>query len=123
MDLLVGTAATSSSTSTQPVADIEIIERSLQTTSDMIDRVISYVQSVLSGEKQGDAAIGRYLMDTLGAATDDLEKSGFNSSLQVRSYPLECRDSHIMPLLRIPSRSHTLPTSYVLKPKFLHGWP
>ncbi|KAJ3532138.1 hypothetical protein NMY22_g7863 [Coprinellus aureogranulatus] len=82
MDLLSGTAASSTQTSPQPVADVEIIERSLHSVDDMLDRVLSYVQAVLSGEKEGDAAIGRYLMNTLGAATDDLEKNGFNSSLQ-----------------------------------------
>lgn len=51
----------------------------------MLDRVLSYVRSVLSGEVKGDPAVGRYLMDTLGASTDDLEKGGFNASLQVRS--------------------------------------
>ncbi|RXW24669.1 hypothetical protein EST38_g1189 [Candolleomyces aberdarensis] len=82
LDLLAGTAASSTSTTPQPVADVEILERSLLSVSSMLDRVLSYVQSVLSGEKEGDKAIGRYLMDTLGAATEDLEKSGFNSSLQ-----------------------------------------
>jgi len=48
----------------------------------MLDRVLAYVRSVLSGEKKGDPAVGRYLMDTLGASTGDLEKGGFNSSLQ-----------------------------------------
>jgi Maintenance of mitochondrial structure and function len=80
---LTGTASSQSSTSTQPIADLEIVESSIQSTMAMLDRVLSYVQAVLSGEKQGDAAIGRYLMDTLGASTDDLEKGGFNSSLQV----------------------------------------
>ena len=50
---------------------------------EMLDRVLVYVQSVLSGETDGHAAIGRYLMDTLGTSTDDLEKGGFNASLQV----------------------------------------
>lgn len=49
----------------------------------MIDRVLSYVQSVLRGEVKGDPAVGRYLMDTLGGSTDDLEKGGFHASLQV----------------------------------------
>lgn len=49
----------------------------------MIDRVLSYVQSVLAGEVKGDSAIGRYLMDTLGGSIDELEKGGFHSSLQV----------------------------------------
>ena len=51
----------------------------------MLDRVLAYVRDVLSGEKKGDPAVGRYLMDTLGAGigTGDLEKGGFNASLQV----------------------------------------
>ena len=51
----------------------------------MLDRVLTYVQSVLSGEVKGDAAVGRYLMDALGPSTEDLEKGGFNSHLQVGS--------------------------------------
>jgi translation initiation factor 3 subunit F len=50
----------------------------------MLDRVLAYVRSVLAGETKGDPAVGRYLMDTLGTSTDDLEKGGFNASLQVR---------------------------------------
>ena len=49
----------------------------------MLDRVLSYVRSVLAGEVQGDPAVGRYLLDTFAASTDDLEKGGFNASLQV----------------------------------------
>lgn len=55
----------------------------------MLDRVLSYVQSVLSGEVKGDPALGRYLMDTLGSSTEDLEKGGFNASLQVRPFALQ----------------------------------
>ena len=50
----------------------------------MLDRVLSYVRSVLAGEVKGDAAVGRYLMDTFGASTEELEKGAFNTSLQVR---------------------------------------
>ncbi|KAF9481864.1 Mov34-domain-containing protein [Pholiota conissans] len=82
LDLLVNTASEPTSTSSQPVADLEIIERAILSVSDMLDRVLTYVRAVLSGEKKGDPAIGRYLMDTLGASTDDLEKGGFNTSLQ-----------------------------------------
>lgn len=49
----------------------------------MLDRVLVYVRDVLSGQKKGDPAVGRYLMDTFGASTEGLEQSGFNSSLQV----------------------------------------
>ncbi|KAF5322376.1 hypothetical protein D9619_000597 [Psilocybe cf. subviscida] len=82
LDLLAKTASLPSSTSLQPVADLEIIEQSILSVSDMLDRVLTYVRAVLSGEKKGDPAVGRYLMDTLGASTDDLEKGGFNASLQ-----------------------------------------
>lgn len=83
VDLLANTVASSTSTTSQPVADLEILEQSLQNVTAMLDRVLKYVQAVLSGEKKGDPAVGRYLMDTLGASTDDLEKGGFNASLQV----------------------------------------
>jgi len=73
---------TQSSSSTFPTTDLEILERSIHSVSSMLDRVLSYVRSVLSGEKKGDPAVGRYLMDTLGASTGDLEKGGFNASLQ-----------------------------------------
>lgn len=66
------------------MADLEILEQSIQNVSGMLDRVLAYVRSVLAGETKGDPALGRYLMDTLGASTDDLEKGGFNASLQVR---------------------------------------
>jgi hypothetical protein len=49
----------------------------------MLDRVLAYVRSVLSGEVQGDPAIGRYLMDNLGVSTEGLDKNGFNANMQV----------------------------------------
>jgi hypothetical protein len=82
--MLIKTLSSPGSTSTQPVTDLEILEQSIQTAVAMLDRVLEYVRAVLAGEKKGDAAVGRYLMDTLGASTHDLEKGGFNSSLQAR---------------------------------------
>lgn len=82
LDLLTSAADSSTSTASQPIADVEILERSILAVSEMLDRVLSYVREVLAGRKKGDPAIGRYLMDTLGASTDDLEKGGFNASLQ-----------------------------------------
>ena len=63
-----------------------MLERSLVSVTEMLDRVLTYVRAVLSGERKGDPAVGRYLMDALGASTDDLEKGGFNTSLQVRYF-------------------------------------
>ena len=86
VNLLIQAANSSSSTTPQPVTDLEILEASLSSVSDMLGRVLTYVRSVIAGETKGDAAVGRYLMDALGASTEDLEKGGFNSSLQVRKY-------------------------------------
>ncbi|KAG7447573.1 eukaryotic translation initiation factor 3 [Guyanagaster necrorhizus] len=82
LNLLTSTAASPNSTSNQPLSDLEILEQSIQNVSDMLDRVLAYVRSVLAGETEGHPALGRYLMDTLGASTDNLEKGGFNASLQ-----------------------------------------
>ncbi|TCD69220.1 hypothetical protein EIP91_008323 [Steccherinum ochraceum] len=80
LDLLASASSTLSSA--HPSTDLDVLERALRSVSDMLDRVLSYVRSVLAGETKGDAAIGRYLMDTLGSSGEDLEKGGFNSSLQ-----------------------------------------
>jgi len=82
LDLLINTAKSSSSTSPQPISDLELIERAIIDVSEMLDRVLAYVRDVLSGQKNGDPAVGRYLMDTLGPSTEGLEKGSFNSSLQ-----------------------------------------
>jgi len=82
IDLLLTTSSSANSTTNQPVADLEILEQSIQNVLEMLERVLVYVRSVVSGEKKGDAALGRYLMDTLGASTDDIEKGGFNACLQ-----------------------------------------
>ena len=97
MDLLINTAK-SSATSSQPISDLELIERAILDVADMLDRVLAYVRDVLSGQKKGDPAVGRYLMNALGASTDGLEKGAFNSSLQVwalyfKPYPVTlCTD-------------------------------
>lgn len=84
MDLL----ALASSTATgpgvaQPISDLEALEQSIKSVTEMLDRVLAYVRSVLADEVEGDPAVGRYLLDTFAASTDDLEKGGFNASLQV----------------------------------------
>ncbi|KIP12789.1 hypothetical protein PHLGIDRAFT_17520 [Phlebiopsis gigantea 11061_1 CR5-6] len=80
LDLL--TSVAQGSTDPYPAADLDILERALDTVSNMLDRVLSYVRSVLAGEVKGDAAVGRYLMNTFGASTEDLDKGSFNASLQ-----------------------------------------
>ncbi|KAF5363306.1 hypothetical protein D9756_000203 [Leucocoprinus leucothites] len=83
LDILVDSSKSSSSTTPQPVPDLEVLERAVQDVSSMLDRVLAYVQSVLRGETKGDPAIGRYLMDTLGSSVGVGEEvGGFNGSLQ-----------------------------------------
>lgn len=50
---------------------------------DMLDRVLNYVRSVISGEVKGDPAIGRYLLDTFSTTMEGLDRGSFASSLQV----------------------------------------
>jgi translation initiation factor 3 subunit F len=70
-----------------PVQDLEVLQQALASVVEMIDRVIAYVRSVLSGEVEGNEGVGRYLMDTLSETTDGLEKGKleglFNAHLQV----------------------------------------
>lgn len=91
MDLLTQAASATPST-VQPSTELELLERSLREVMDMLDRVLAYVRDVLAGKQKGDRAVGRYLMDTFGSSTDDLEKSGFNTSMQVNTIllRLEC---------------------------------
>ena len=104
VDLLNGIAQSPSQTASQPVSDLEMLERSITQISEMLDRVLAYVRSVLSGEVKGDPAIGRYLMDTLGTSTDDSGKNGFHTGLQVRICCLACLPSLYSDC--DPSRTH-----------------
>ncbi|KIY63078.1 Mov34-domain-containing protein [Cylindrobasidium torrendii FP15055 ss-10] len=79
LDLLKSTATAASASSSQPIGDLDVLEGAIHNINDMLDRVLGYVRSVLSGETKGDPALGRYLMDTLGTS---LEDGSFHSSLQ-----------------------------------------
>ncbi|KAJ7791674.1 JAB1/Mov34/MPN/PAD-1 ubiquitin protease-domain-containing protein [Mycena olivaceomarginata] len=85
LDLLTQTAQSPNSTTAQPITSIANLDATLNTVSQMLDRVLGYVRQVLAGEIEGDKALGRYLMDTLGVAAIG-EKGGedkaFNASLQ-----------------------------------------
>ena len=88
----------------------------------MLDRVLAYVRAVLAGEVKGDAAVGRYLMDTFGASTDELNRGAFNSSLQVRLFEvfffwrLDADRGDLGD--RTPSWCHTSPTLSARKRKY-----
>ncbi|KAI0294596.1 Mov34-domain-containing protein [Multifurca ochricompacta] len=66
---------------TSPVGELAQLESTLKDVLDMLDRVLAYAQEAAAG-KPADAALGRYLMDALGAGTEELGKGGFTSSLQ-----------------------------------------
>jgi len=69
-----------------PTTELDVLEKSIRDISNMIDRVLTYVRGVLSGEKEGNERIGRYLMDTLCETTESLDKGRletlFNAHLQ-----------------------------------------
>ena len=69
---------------TSPSSDLDVLERAIREVMGMLDRVLGYVQSVVSGKIVGDSEVGKYLLDTFGTSTEGLEKAGFASSLQVR---------------------------------------
>lgn len=87
LDLLASAAKTQNH-STEPIADLALLERTLQDVAGMVDRVLTYVRAVLEGKQEGNIAVGRYLMDAIGAASPDagLDKgrleSLFNAQLQ-----------------------------------------
>ncbi|KAJ7640631.1 hypothetical protein B0H17DRAFT_1216505 [Mycena rosella] len=85
LDLLTQTALSPNSTTAQPVTNITHLDTTLSTVAQMLDSVLAYVRQVLAGEAEGDKALGRYLMDTLGVGPIS-EKGGedkaFNTSLQ-----------------------------------------
>jgi translation initiation factor 3 subunit F len=84
---LLRTAAEEPNHTTSVLTDLQNLERSLLDVISMIDRVQAYVQDVVQGEIEGDASIGRFLLDTLNATTEGLEKgkleSLFNIHVQV----------------------------------------
>ena len=82
VDLLTKSLS-SSSQITNTSTDLEVLERSIQQVSDMLDRVLVYVRSVIAGKTKGDPAIGKYLLETFSTSTEGLDHGSFATSLQV----------------------------------------
>ncbi|KAJ7780942.1 JAB1/Mov34/MPN/PAD-1 ubiquitin protease-domain-containing protein [Mycena metata] len=85
LDLLTQTALAPTLTTPQPTPSIAHLDATLASVAQMLDRVLAYVRQVLSGEVEGDKALGRYLMDTLGVGAigeKGSEDKAFNASLQ-----------------------------------------
>lgn len=73
-------------TSSASVSDMTFLQSSLEQVNAQLERVLGYVRKVLSGEIEGDKAVGRYLSDTIGVVPAGLDgsvlESLFNSHLQ-----------------------------------------
>ncbi|KAI5118024.1 hypothetical protein M0805_004889 [Coniferiporia weirii] len=82
LDLLTKSLSPNASSVTGSSTDIEVLERSVQMVSEMLDRVLTYVRSVIAGETKGDPEIGRYLLETFSTSTEGLDQGSFASSLQ-----------------------------------------
>jgi len=61
----VSAAATGEARAAPIVSDIEGLAQSLETVSDLLERVGSYVSEVLDEERDGNHALGQYLMNNL----------------------------------------------------------
>lgn len=105
VDLLTKSLS-SASLLTNTESDLEILDRSVQTVMEMLDRVLAYVRSVISGEIKGDAVIGRYLLDTFATSTDGLDQGSFASSLQVSSMAIVIKYLFDLILFSFPYRIH-----------------
>ncbi|KAG8803324.1 hypothetical protein FRB91_009696 [Serendipita sp. 411] len=68
---------------TPVLSDLQNLEQSLLDVISMIERVQGYVQAVIEGDLEGDASIGRYLLDTLNTTTEGLEKGKLESLFNV----------------------------------------
>ncbi|KZT60705.1 Mov34-domain-containing protein [Calocera cornea HHB12733] len=73
---LLSNAASSSTHLAHPEREMEELEKAVTDVVGMLDRVLSYVQAVLKGERKGDPAVGRYLLDTLSAEGPALGRKG-----------------------------------------------
>lgn len=81
MDLLVNSLSSGTSI-TSSASNLEVLQSSIQTVMEMLDRVLTYVRSVIAGETKGDPSIGRYLLDTFSISTEGLDQGSFASTLQ-----------------------------------------
>ena len=57
---------TTSSSPSPGLPPLPTLSASLTQLSELIDTMLSYVQSVNAGEKEGDVQVGRYLLDGVG---------------------------------------------------------
>jgi len=67
------------------LTDLEHVSNATDSLQQMLDQALTYVNTILTGEKPGDVAIGRYLLDTVSAVpTVDAAnfEQMFNSTLQ-----------------------------------------
>ena len=80
----------SAPSTSQLVAPLVSLQSMLGDVSSMLDNVLTYVKSVSEGSQQGDARIGRYLLETLASVPMATSSKGqfeedFNNHLAVRS--------------------------------------
>ncbi|CCA66591.1 related to translation initiation factor 3 (47 kDa subunit) [Serendipita indica DSM 11827] len=80
---LLKSAAEAPNHTTSVHTDLQILEQSLLEVISMIERVQNYVQGVIDGDLEGDASIGRYLLDTLNTTTEGLEKGKLESLFNI----------------------------------------
>jgi translation initiation factor 3 subunit F len=82
---LISGAKDAESRAAPVVSDIEGLERSIDTTVDLLERVSEYISNVLDEEREPSNALGQYLMNALSLApkvdSADIERD-FNNHIQ-----------------------------------------
>ena len=82
---VIQTAKDDPSRTTTMVTEIETLEKSLEDTISMLDRVAKYVENVIEEEEQPSTALGQFLLNTLALAPKvdpvDIERD-FNNHIQ-----------------------------------------
>ncbi|KAL2133731.1 hypothetical protein VTI74DRAFT_1811 [Chaetomium olivicolor] len=81
----VSAAAESESRSAPVVSDIESLAQSLESLSDLLERVSGFVGEVLDEERDGSHALGQYLMNALSLApkvSNQQIEADFNNHIQ-----------------------------------------
>jgi len=75
-----------SHTPSSPSSPLDALSAQLNALNESLDRALAYVRSVLDGSKQGDAAVGRYLLDTLDSMPTNIDTSAGLQDTLMMSY-------------------------------------
>lgn len=111
---MIAAAKESEDRTTGIVTDIESLERAVEETLAMLDRVSSYVESVIDEEEPASTAIGQFLMNALALAPKvepaDIERDLYVVLLRYKTKQANTNNVTATPTFKTSSPSPTSPT-------------